>query len=170
MFKKVNIRCDPPDLFEKLLKVESEEFQKKFRDFWKEADYYDIYNKFINEDIITLAINRISKEDYEKFIEQGNFENYLKERKLCDYMCQFPHKEWRRAVGEYEIYSTVFKNDTGCVFTKTEYIKENDIIIFPNAENGIKYRCLKKGYSYDNRLRIFEMMMYTYLKNEIEIL
>ena len=170
MFKKVNIRSEPPELFKKLLKPEPEEFQKKFKDFWEQGNYYDIYNKFINEDIVTLAINRISKEEYEKFLKEGSFENYLKERKLCDYMCQFPHKEWRRAIGEYEIYSTVFKNDPASVFTKTEYIKENDIVVFPKAQNGIKYRSLKKECFYDNRIRIFEMMMYTYLKNEIEIL
>ena len=168
MFKKVNLENPVPTLFQKLLKDETEEYQKKFQKFWKEGQYYDIYNKMIDGDPVTLAINRISREDYETFIKEGSFKNYLKERKLCDYMCQFPHKEWRRSIGEYQIYYTIFKGERESVFTKTEYIKENDIICFPSAVNGIRYRCLKEGYTYDNRLRIFEMMMYTYLKNEIE--
>lgn len=168
MFKKVNFENPVPTLFQKLLKDEPEEYQEKFQKFWKEAEYYDIYNKMIDGDPVTLAINRISKEDYEKFIKEGSIKNYLKERKLCDYMCQFPHKEWRRSIGEYEIYVTIFKGEKESVFTKTEYIRENDIIRFPNAVNGVNYRFLKEGYTYDNRLRIFEMMMYTYLKREIE--
>ena len=168
MFKKVNIRDDPPLLFQELLKDESKEYQEKFEKFWSEGEYYDIYNKMIDGDPVTLAINRISKEDYDKFIKEGSIKNYLKERKLCDYMCQFPHKEWRRSIGEYEIYVTIFKGERESVFTKTEYVRENDIIIFPNSEKGIRYRCLKEGYPYDNRLRIFESMMYTYLKNEID--
>ena len=168
MFKKVNIRNDPPQLFLELLEKETLEFREKFNKFWEEGNYYDIYNKVIQGDPVTLAINRISKEEYEKFVKESSFENYLKERKLCDYMCTFPHKEWRRAIGEYEIYYTIFKNGPESVFTKTDYIRENDIIHFPNAINSIKYRSLEKKPYYDNRLRIFEMMMYTYLRCEIE--
>ena len=168
MFKKVNVKVEPPKLFLELLEKESTEYQKKFHKFWKEGQYYDIYTKIIDNDPVSLAIVRITKEEYEVFIKEKSLENYLDERKLCTYMCQSPHRDWRKAIGEYEIYTTIFKNDPTSVFTKTEYVRENDIILFPKSTKAIKYRSLKEGRLYDNRMRIFESMMYTYLKSEIE--
>jgi len=168
MFKKVNVRDDPPSLFLQLLEKEPEEYREKFHKFWKDAKYYDIYNKTIDGDAVSLAIVRMTKEDYEVFIKEKTIDNYLEERKLCDYICRFPHKDWRRAIGEYEIFYTIFSSDPFSVFTKTGYVRENDIIMFPKSTKAIKYRSLGKSYLYDNRLRIFETMMFTYLKNEIE--
>lgn len=168
MFKKVNIRNDPPSLFLNLLEKEPEEYREKFHKFWKDAKYYDIYNKNIDGEAVSLAIVRMTKEDYELFMKEKSLENYLEERKLCDYICQFPHSEWRRAIGEYQIYSTIFRNGIESIFTKTDYILENDIVHFPKAAKGIKCRCLKKDHFYDNRMTIFITMMYTYIKNEVE--
>jgi len=168
MFKKVKIKDDPPKLFLELLEKETKEYQEKFHKFWKEAKYYDVYTKIINNDPVKLAIARMTKEDYELFIKEKSLENYLEERKLCEYMCQCPHIDWKKAIGECEIYNTIFKNDPTSVFTKTEYVRENDFILFPKSTKAIKYRSLKEGHLYDNRVRIFESMMYTYLKSEIE--
>ena len=169
MFKKVNVNNGPPDVFLQTLKREPSEFQEKFHNFWKEGSYYDIYTKLIDNDPVSLAIIRMTKEDYDVFIKEKSLDNYLEERKLCAYMCQFPHKDWRRAIGEYEIYASVYKNDPTSVFTKTEYIKENDVVVFPKSGIGVKYRSLKEGHLYDNRLKIFNTMMYTYLKDEIDL-
>lgn len=167
MFKKLTKDDSPPSVFFETLEKESQEFQEKFKKFWKEGSYYDVYTKLIDNDPVSLAIVRMTIEDYETYDKEKSFDNYLEERKLCDYMCQFPHKDWRRAIGEYEIYTSVYKNDPTSVFTKTEYIKENDVVIFPKAGIGVKYRSLKEGHSYDNRMKIFQTMMYTYLKDEI---
>ena len=76
MFKKVNIRNDPPSLFLNLLEKEPEEYREKFHKFWKDAKYYDIYNKNIDGEAVSLAIVRMTKEDYELFMkeERRNYE------------------------------------------------------------------------------------------------
>ena len=169
MFKKINVIDEPPGAFLQTLGKESPEFREKFHKFWKEGSYYDVYTKLIDNDPVSLAIVRMTKEDYEIFLKEKSIDNYLEERKLCEYMCQFPHKDWRRAIGEYEIYASVFKNEPTSVFTKTEYIKENDFIVFPVTKLAVKYRTSKEGYPYDSRLKIFQTMMYTYLKEEIDL-
>ena len=81
MFKKVNIKDEPPRLFLELLDSETKEFREKFHTFWKEAKYYDIYNKIIDGDAVSLAIVRMTKEDYETFMKEKSLENYLEEER-----------------------------------------------------------------------------------------
>ena len=167
MFKKVNIKSEPPPLVKGLLEGEPPEFQEKAKKFWEEGEYYDIYNKIIEGELITLTINRITQEDYQKFIKEGSFGNYLKDRKHCDYICQYPHKDWRNALGEYETFNTIYKNDAEDVFTKTEYRKEYDRIYFPKSKKMVKYRSLEPGHIYSNKDFFFHSLMYTFIKHEI---
>ena len=150
--------------FEYIMNTNEEKgFPEKAKKFWKEKKWYDIFIKYTKRgDKITLAVERISKEEYDKLETK---ENYMKERKLIEYMCQYPHDTWEKAVQEYELFSKIFEFDADDVFSKTQYFPEREWIWFP--KNKVKYRSLKKGQRYSNKDFVFKTLMYTFLKNEI---
>ena len=134
MFGKFNFKNTPPLAVQELVEREDKDFQEKFKEFWEKGTYYDIYNKIKDGDCVTLSVARMSKDDYNKLVETDSMDNYLKERSLCDYIGQYPHKHWRFGIQEYEIYSKVFKNEPESVFTKTDYFPEKEVILF----HGVK--------------------------------
>jgi len=142
---------------------EEEGFPEKAEKFWKEKKWFDIFVKYSEEgDKIAIAVERISEEEYDKLETK---ENYMKERKLIEYMCQYPHDTWEKAIQEYQLFSKIFEFDADDCFSKTKYFPEREWIWFP--KNKIKYRSLKEGQRYSNKDFVFSSMMYTYLKDEI---
>jgi hypothetical protein len=142
---------------------EQEGFSEKAEKFWKEKKWFDIFIKYSKEgDKIILAVERMTQEEYDKLETK---ENYMKERKLIEYMCQYPHDTWEKAIKEYELFSKIFEFDADDVFSKTQYFPERDRIWFP--KNKIKYRSLKEGQRYSNKDFVFSSLMYTFLKDEI---
>ena len=168
MFGKVNIKNHPPKVFVERLEEESEEFNVKFWKYWNEGIYYDIYNKIVEEEPVTLAIKRMSEDDLEALIKEKRIDFYEKDRKFCDYMCQLPHKDWKHAIREFNVYSKIYENDPGEAFSKSEYHQEREFIYFKETNRAVQTCSREKRHDFDQRPSIFNAMMYSIMKNEIE--
>ena len=131
--------------------------------FWKNEKWFDIYVKYTETgEKMVIAAERITKEQCSK---EEDVKKYIEERKYLEYICQYPHKDYKKAIREYEVYSKIYEHDTTDCFSKTEYFPEKEYIWFP--KNKVKYRSLKEGQYYCNKNFIFRTMMYTFLKDEI---
>lgn len=146
-----------------LLSKQDKDFQEKAVKFWKEGKKFDIFEKTTeNGDQILLAVERTTIDQ----MKEEAKENFIKQKSKIVYYGQYPHLDWKRAVGEYEIFSKVFEYDEDDSFTKTEYYRDKEYVFF--GKNKIHCKSLKKGEYYSSRPFIFSALMFTYLRDEIK--
>ena len=164
MFKKFTPPVIQDTHHEWILSQDVNEWVKeKTKEFWKNEKWFDIYIKYTQTgEKMIVAAERITKDQLN---DKDSIGKYMEERKYLEYICQYPHKDYKKAIREYEVFSKVYEYDAEDCFSKTEYFPDREYIWFP--KNKVKYRSLKEGQMYSNKNFIFRTMMYTFLKDEI---
>ena len=147
-----------------LLKTKEEEcFRNKAEEFWKRGTWFNIYVRLDSEGKkMILAVPRLTQKEFDELEIK---ENYIKQWEEIEYICQYPHETWEKAIGEYELYSKIHEYDATDCFTKTEFFPERNYIWFP--KDKISYKGKKEGENYCNKHIVFKTLMYSYLRSEI---